>query len=134
MGVRLFDPNIPADEKEQEKERIYPDVRKAESRYMPVMLRDTMEATGQWGQVRVLPADASSVDVLIDGRILESSGRELKLAIKATDAAGQGLAHRRNTAGRRTSVHTRTCRSSRATRSTTCTRPLPTICSPRARR
>jgi hypothetical protein len=89
VGIRLFDPNIPTDEKVQEKERIYPDVRKAESRYMPVMLRDTMEATGQWGQVRVLPADASSVDVLIDGRILESSGRELKLAIKVTDAMGK---------------------------------------------
>ena len=63
VGVRLFDPNIPADEKEQEKQRIYPDVRKAESRYMPVMLRDTLEGHGQWGQVRVLPADASRIDV-----------------------------------------------------------------------
>ena len=89
VGVRLFDANIPADEKEQEKQRIYPDVRKAESRYMPVMLRDTLEATGQWGQVRVLPADASSLDVLIDGRIIESSGHELKLAITATDAVGR---------------------------------------------
>jgi hypothetical protein len=89
VGIRLFDPNIPADEQTQEKERIYPDVRKAESRYMPVLLRDTMEATGQWGQVRVLPADATSADVLITGRILESSGRELKLAIKVTDAVGR---------------------------------------------
>ena len=40
---------------------IYPDVRKAESRYMPVLLRDTIESTGQWGQVRVLPG-ASSTD------------------------------------------------------------------------
>ena len=97
VGVRLFDPNIPEDEKEQEKQRIYPDVRKAESRYMPVMLRDTLEATGQWGQVRVLPADASSLDVLIDGRIIESSGHELKLAITATDAVGR-MWLRRNTA------------------------------------
>jgi len=89
IGVRLFDPNIPADEKAQEKQRIYPDVRKAEARYMPVLLRDTLEATGQWGQVRVVPADASSIDVLIDGRIIESTGRELKLAITATDAAGR---------------------------------------------
>jgi hypothetical protein len=89
VGVRLFDPNIPQDEKEQEKQRIYPDVRKAESRFMPVMLRDTLEATGQWGQVRVLPADSSSVDVIVDGQILASDGHELKLAITATDAAGR---------------------------------------------
>ena len=88
VGVRLFDPNFPADEKEQEKQRIFPDVRKAESRYMPVMLRDTLESTGQWGQVRVLPAEGSASDVNIEGRILVSTGRELKLAIKATDATG----------------------------------------------
>jgi hypothetical protein len=89
VGVHLFDPNIPADEKEQEKRRIFPDVRKAESRYMPVMLRDTLEGTGQWGQVRVLPADSASSDVNIEGRILESTGREIKLAIRATDATGR---------------------------------------------
>ena len=88
VGIRIFDPNIPADEKEQEKRRIFPDVRKAESRYMPVMLRDTLESTGQWGQVRVVPAEGSLSDLYINGKILESTGRELKLEIKATDATG----------------------------------------------
>lgn len=89
VGVRLFDPNIPSDEKEQEKQRIFPDVRKAEARYMPVMLRDTLESTGQWGQVRVLPAEGSLSDVNVEGKIIESTGRELKLAIKASDATGR---------------------------------------------
>ena len=89
VGVHIFDANVPEDEKEQESKRIFPDVRKAESRYMPVMLRDTLEGTGQWGQVRVLPSDSASSDVNIDGRILESTGRELRLAIRATDATGR---------------------------------------------
>lgn len=89
VGIHVFDANVPADEKEQEKQRIYPDVRKAESRFMPVMLRDTLESTGQWGQVRVLPADSATSDLNVEGRILESTGRELKLAIKATDATGR---------------------------------------------
>ena len=89
VGVHIFDANVPEDEKEQEKQRIFPDVRKAESRFMPVMLRDTLESTGQWGQVRVLPSDSASSDVNVDGRILESTGRELKLAIRATDATGR---------------------------------------------
>ena len=88
VAVRLFDPNIPADEKKQEEEGIFPDVRKAESRYIPVMVRDTLEGTGQWGQVRVLPA-AAGMDVNIDGRILQSDGRELSLDITVTDAAGR---------------------------------------------
>jgi hypothetical protein len=89
VGVRLFDPNIPAGEKEQEKRSIYPDVRKAESRYMPTLLRDTLESTGQWGQVRVLPQDGSGMDVLVDGRIVLSNGRDLELELKATDATGR---------------------------------------------
>lgn len=89
VGIRLFDPNVPEDEKEQERQRIFPEVRKAESRYMPVLLRDTLESTGQWGQVRVLPAEGSPSDVNVEGRILESTGSELRLAIRATDATGR---------------------------------------------
>jgi len=89
VGVRLFDPNVPAGEKEQQKLGVYPEVRKAESRYMPTLLRDTLEATGNWGQVRVLPADGSGMDVLVDGRILRSDGRQLDLELKATDATGR---------------------------------------------
>jgi hypothetical protein len=89
VGVHIFDANVPKDEKEQEAKRIFPDVRKAESRFMPVLLRDTLESTGQWGQVRVLPSDSASSDVNVDGRILESTGRELKLAIRASDATGR---------------------------------------------
>ena len=91
VGVRLFDPNIPADEKEQEKRGIYPDVRNAESRYMATLLRDTLEGTGQWGQVRVLPHDGSGMDVMVGGRILESTGRDLQLELQATDATGRVL-------------------------------------------
>jgi hypothetical protein len=39
--------------------------------------------------VRVLPSDSAISDVNIDGRIVESDGREIKLAIKATDATGR---------------------------------------------
>ena len=88
VGVRLFDPNIPKDEAEQEKQRIFPEVRNAESRYMPVLLRDTLESTGQWGQVRVLPRDGTGMEVFVDGRIVESDGRELELDIVVSDAAG----------------------------------------------
>lgn len=89
VGIRLFDPSIPEDEKELERQRIFPDVRKAEARFMPVLLRDTLESTGHWGQVRVLPSDSATSDVNIDGRIVESTGHALKLAIKAQDATGR---------------------------------------------
>jgi hypothetical protein len=89
VGIHVFNANIPEDEEKQEKERIFPDVRKAEARYMPVMLRDTLEGTGQWGQVRVLPAEGASSDLDIEGKIIESTGRALRLEIRATDATGR---------------------------------------------
>jgi hypothetical protein len=89
VGVRLFDPNVPESEDEREKRRIFAEVRKAESRYIPVLIRDTLESTGQWGQVRVLPADGTGMDVFVDGKIIESDGRELRLDVVVTDAAGR---------------------------------------------
>jgi len=89
VGVRLFDPNVPDDEAEREKRRVFPEVRNAESRYIPMLIRDTLEGTGQWGQVRVLPRDGTGMELFVDGRIVESDGRELRLDIVATDATGR---------------------------------------------
>ena len=89
VGIHVFDPNVPEDEKEQEQKRIFPEVRKAESRYVPVLLRDTLEGTGHWGQVRVLPAEGAGSDVEVHGRIVESTGRDLRLDVKVVDATGR---------------------------------------------
>jgi len=91
--VRAFDPGIPeklaADEDALAKERIYPEMRKAEARYFPVMLRNTLEGSAQWGAVRVAPESVRFVDVVVNGRIIVSTGKHLELEITATDAAGR---------------------------------------------
>jgi hypothetical protein len=92
VAIREFDPGIPAkldDEEELAKQRIYPDVRRAESRILPSKLRATLEATGQWGAVRVVPANVQFVDVLVTGRIVASTGTELELEISAVDSMGR---------------------------------------------
>ena len=91
--VHTFDPGIPAnlaaDEDALAKKRIYPEVRKAEARYFPVMLRDTLEGSAQWGAVRVAPDSVKFVDLTVTGRIIESTGKHLALEISAHDAAGR---------------------------------------------
>jgi len=94
VGVRLFDPNVPKDPKKLEDGEIYPEVRDAESRYIPVEIRDTLESTGQWGQVRVLPRDATGMDVYVDGKIVQSDGRELKLDVTVSDSSGRLWYHK----------------------------------------
>jgi hypothetical protein len=88
VGIGLFDPHVPATEKEQKAQRVDPDIRAAEARYMPVLLATTLQGTGYWGQVRVVPHGVSAFDVNVAGTILDSSGQKLKLAIVATDATG----------------------------------------------
>lgn len=88
VAIELFDPHVPATEKEQQSQRINPDVRAAESRMMPVLLANTLQGTGFWGQVRVVPRGAGVLDVNVSGVILESNGGRLRLAIKASDATG----------------------------------------------
>jgi hypothetical protein len=89
VGVRLFDENLPEDEKEMEEKHIFPEVRKAEARYLPMQLRNTLEGTGQWGQVRVMPSDAEALDVYVSGKIIESTGQMLRAEVTVTDASGR---------------------------------------------
>lgn len=90
VGVREFDANIPAgDEASLDKKRIYPDIRKAESRLLAVRLRSTLESSGQWGAVRVVPQGIEHLDLVVRGRIVESTGARLELRIDAVDATGR---------------------------------------------
>jgi len=93
VGVHILDPGIPPELEEdpelQDKQRIWPDIRRAEARYVAMQLRDTLEDTGHWGTARVVPASVSSFDLTVDGKILESSGAILKLEITARDATGK---------------------------------------------
>ena len=93
IGIRVFDAGIPKEVEENpdlaDEKRVYPDIRRAEARYFPSQLRDTLAGTAQWGAVRVVPALVDSTDLIVTGKILESNGAELKLAIHAQDSTGR---------------------------------------------
>src|SRR5262245_8738015 len=93
VGVHEFDVNItPEQLKDTDKlakDRIYPDIRKAEARFIPSLLRATLESSGQWGAVRVVPTNVEFVDVSVSGRILESTGAKLAVEVTAQDSTGR---------------------------------------------
>jgi hypothetical protein len=89
VGVRLFEENVPKDEKQIERKHIFPEVRKAEARFIPMQIRNTLEGTGHWGQVRVMPEEAEALDVYVSGVILESSGQVLNVDVTVSDATGR---------------------------------------------
>jgi hypothetical protein len=88
VGIQTFDPGID-DADSAEQEGVLPEIRKSEARYIPVHLKNTMQRTGYWGSVRVIPTSTEAMDVLVTGKILRSDGETLELAIDANDATGR---------------------------------------------
>lgn len=88
VSVVVFNPGVD-DYDEEDDEQIYPEVRNAESRYMPKLLSEAMQESGAWGAVRVVPNNSQITDLVVRGTILHSDGEELKLSITATDARGR---------------------------------------------
>jgi len=85
VGIAIFDPGL---ESYEEEEQVYPEVRRAEARFMPQLLAEAMQQSGAWGAVRVLPDNDRITDLRIDGEIIHSDGERVELAILATDSQG----------------------------------------------
>lgn len=88
VWVEIFEPGeIPDDE--DEAMGLSMDIREAEARYLPEQLRATMESTGYWGAVRLVPRNTAGSELLVSGTIIQSDGENLVLEIKARDATGK---------------------------------------------
>ena len=90
IGILLFDPNIP----EEEDDFIFPEIRKAEARYMPFHLKKTLQDTGFWGGVWVLPEISEAIDLIVTGRIEVSDGLDVSIRVGVWDITGKEWANK----------------------------------------
>lgn len=88
VSIRQFDPGI-ANASDDEDTIIFPEIRKAESRFMPYLLMETLQTSAAWGAVRVVPNDQNAPDVYVEGEIVNSDGELLELKVKVSDASGR---------------------------------------------
>lgn len=88
VGVAVFNPNIDMID-ESADVPVYPEVRKAEARFMANELRKTLQESGAWGAVRVVPDTQQFTDLLVAGTIVNSDGERLVLDVEVTDARGK---------------------------------------------
>ncbi|BFM08087.1 hypothetical protein [Halioxenophilus aromaticivorans] len=86
VGIVVFDPGIDYDKKQLVP--VFPEIRKAESHYFAVQLMNSLQSSAAWGAVRVVPSANAAVDLIIEGKIVQSDGESLELHIKAADATG----------------------------------------------
>jgi hypothetical protein len=88
VGVFTFDPGI--DEiKRNEEETTNHEIRIAESRYAPYLTAETLQRSGNWGIVRLMPNTSSPMDVLVKGTILQSNGESMSIRVNVSDATGR---------------------------------------------
>ncbi len=78
----------PLSEEQQESHGIRPEIREAESRFISVHLKNTLQKSGYWGAVRVVPKGTNGGEVIVRGEILESDGEKLVVRIQASDSRG----------------------------------------------
>ncbi len=93
-GIQVFDPGLPPDG-EEIPDGVFPELRKAESRYIAIHLQQTMQETGHWGAVRVIPSANDAIDLRVTGRIIESNGREISIHVLAVDTTGRVWVNRK---------------------------------------
>ena len=88
VGIQVFESEKISEEQAKE-EHTSEEIRKAENHFIPYHMKNTLQQSGYWGAVRVLPTVAESIDVLIKGKILESNGEHLVLQVEVVDATGK---------------------------------------------
>jgi hypothetical protein len=87
VRIEIFDPgSLP--ESEDLARGLSDEIRKAEAHFIPAHLKTTLQRSGYWGAVRVVPASTMGAEVVVTGKIVESDGEILTLEIGARDARG----------------------------------------------
>ena len=88
VGIHVLEvPKPDADAKEEGASN--PEIRAAEARFIPFHLKQTLQQTGYWGAVRVVPNTAEEVDVNVKGKLIESNGETLRVQFRVADVTGR---------------------------------------------
>jgi hypothetical protein len=88
IGISEFVDGVP-ENNDPEDTGIYAEIRSAEARYLPYHLKNTLQGTGHWGAVRVVPSQSAYTDILVSGAIKESDGEFVEIDISVADARGR---------------------------------------------
>lgn len=95
IGLVEFDTGLPDDPDGFVKDTIYPEIRRAEARFFPYHLKSTLQSTGHWGAVRVIPNDSVVADLYVGGEVEHSDGNKASVTMYARDATGKRWFKRR---------------------------------------
>jgi hypothetical protein len=85
VSIEVFDPGeLPGSKNKQI--GLSSEIREAEARFIPVHLKYTLQRTGYWGTVRIVPGADISAEVLVRGKIKHSDGESTVITVEAIDS------------------------------------------------
>ena len=87
--VPVFDPGIPEDPDEYEKLGIWPELRRTEAIRFAELLKQELQETQVFGDVRVAPDTAVTGDLYVIGTIRKSNGEDFEINLVARDVSGK---------------------------------------------
>ena len=87
--VPVFDPGLPDDPDDYEKEGIWPELRRAEANGFAIDMKGALQDTGVFGAVWVSPDRTATGDLYVLGSIRKSNGEDVKIDVEVVDVAGK---------------------------------------------
>jgi len=107
VGIEIFGPGVDeGDRAKLARSGLSPELRRSEARFIAFHLKKTLESTGNWGAVRVVPGPGEGLELTVSGQIVESNGKRLALDVEAKDALGQSWLDKRYRAEANPSAYT----------------------------
>jgi len=68
---------------------VFDEIIQKETQFLPHLLKNTLVDSRQWGAIRVIPESDPSLDLFVEGQIIQSDGETLELQIRAFDSSGR---------------------------------------------
>lgn len=95
INIIEFNPGITGNPSDYEKNGIWPELRRAESRKFAIDLKTSLQKTKSFSGIYVTPDQRYLSDVSVNGKIVKSNGRDLHIEISANDSTGKKIINKK---------------------------------------
>lgn len=95
IGVRVFSTEQKQAGEYEIGDWVFDEIIQKETQFLPHLLKNTLVESKQWGAVRVIPDNDPSLDLIVEGEIIQSDGETLELQVRAIDSTGREWLNRR---------------------------------------
>ena len=89
IGVQVFGTAQKEAEEYEIGDWVFDEIIRKETQFLPHLLKNTLVDSRQWGAIRVIPDRDPSLDLIVEGQIVQSDGETLELQIRAFDSSGR---------------------------------------------